>query len=257
MNGYLQRMIARGKGTASLVRPLTSFAYVAVSPEKSPISSNDLPIESAHSEWVTKGVGRADGFSMSQSTSTEKENAAATGVINALTPVGSFEPRTLAQHTSQSPLPDVEKPSGKTRRSAEDDGNHKTASQPISKIDTQQETGLKQDSTTAHAEASLEQTIADTSAEILHFTPLQSLLISPQPNLSPQHNSMHESMQMVSSRLETSYQIANSESRTIQVTIGRVEIRATPSSAVVRKGSTRTPAMSLEEYLKQRNGGGR
>lgn len=41
---------------------------------------------------------------------------------------------------------------------------------------------------------------------------------------------------------------------TIQVTIGRVEIRATIASTPIRKAPTHTPAMSLDEYLKQRNG---
>lgn len=41
---------------------------------------------------------------------------------------------------------------------------------------------------------------------------------------------------------------------TIQVTIGRVEIRATVASTPARKTPTHRPAMSLDEYLKQRNG---
>lgn len=41
---------------------------------------------------------------------------------------------------------------------------------------------------------------------------------------------------------------------TIQVTIGRVEIRATVAQTPTRKTPTHRPAMSLDEYLKQRNG---
>ena len=41
---------------------------------------------------------------------------------------------------------------------------------------------------------------------------------------------------------------------TIQVTIGRVEIRATGAPAPTRKTPTHRLAMSLDEYLKQRNG---
>lgn len=41
---------------------------------------------------------------------------------------------------------------------------------------------------------------------------------------------------------------------TIQVTIGRVEIRATVASAPTRKTQTQRPVMSLDEYLRQRNG---
>lgn len=42
---------------------------------------------------------------------------------------------------------------------------------------------------------------------------------------------------------------------TIQVTIGRVEIRATVASAPTRKTPAQAPVMSLDEYLRQRNGG--
>jgi hypothetical protein len=43
------------------------------------------------------------------------------------------------------------------------------------------------------------------------------------------------------------------EEPTIQVTIGRVEIRATVAPTPVRKTTARPPAMSLDEYLKRRN----
>ena len=42
---------------------------------------------------------------------------------------------------------------------------------------------------------------------------------------------------------------------TIQVTIGRVEIRATVESPPARKPLAKAPVMSLDEYLRQRNGG--
>ncbi len=45
------------------------------------------------------------------------------------------------------------------------------------------------------------------------------------------------------------------EMPTIQVTIGRVEIRATVASTPTRKAPVKSPAMSLDEYLRQRNGG--
>lgn len=48
-----------------------------------------------------------------------------------------------------------------------------------------------------------------------------------------------------------------SDAPTIQVTIGRVEIRATVESTPARKAPTKALAMSLDEYLRQRNGGRR
>ena len=47
---------------------------------------------------------------------------------------------------------------------------------------------------------------------------------------------------------------AGPDAPTIHVTIGRVEIRASVAAPVTRKPQVRPPAMSLEEYLKQRKG---
>ena len=45
---------------------------------------------------------------------------------------------------------------------------------------------------------------------------------------------------------------------TIQVTIGRIEVRATPAAkAPVRERPAAPSALSLEEYLRQRSKGGR
>lgn len=43
---------------------------------------------------------------------------------------------------------------------------------------------------------------------------------------------------------------------TIQVTIGRVEVRATPPAPALKRPRAKPPAMSLDEYLRQRNQGG-
>jgi hypothetical protein len=47
----------------------------------------------------------------------------------------------------------------------------------------------------------------------------------------------------------------SADTPTIQVTIGRVEIRATVESPPARKPPAKAPVMSLDEYLRQRNGG--
>jgi hypothetical protein len=41
---------------------------------------------------------------------------------------------------------------------------------------------------------------------------------------------------------------------TIQVTIGRIEVRATPPAQPPPKQRSAPPVMSLEEYLRQRSG---
>src|SRR5262249_17103988 len=44
----------------------------------------------------------------------------------------------------------------------------------------------------------------------------------------------------------------------INVTIGRIEVRATPPpSAAARSSNQKPPVMSLDDYLRQRSGGGR
>ncbi len=43
----------------------------------------------------------------------------------------------------------------------------------------------------------------------------------------------------------------------IHVTIGRVEVRATPTPAAPRRAAHSTPTLSLEDYLRSRNGGRR
>lgn len=47
------------------------------------------------------------------------------------------------------------------------------------------------------------------------------------------------------------------EAPTIQVTIGRIEVRATPPPAPVPKPRPASPTMSLDDYLRQRNEGRR
>jgi hypothetical protein len=44
---------------------------------------------------------------------------------------------------------------------------------------------------------------------------------------------------------------------TIQVTIGRIEVRATPAPAAPPASRRAAPIMSLDEYLRQRSQGGR
>lgn len=43
---------------------------------------------------------------------------------------------------------------------------------------------------------------------------------------------------------------------TIQVTIGRIEVRATPAALPARKERSAPQVMSLDDYLRQRSQGG-
>jgi hypothetical protein len=44
---------------------------------------------------------------------------------------------------------------------------------------------------------------------------------------------------------------------TIEVTIGRIEVRAAPPAATARKPAISTPRLTLDEYLRQRQAGSR
>jgi hypothetical protein len=48
----------------------------------------------------------------------------------------------------------------------------------------------------------------------------------------------------------------NTPEPAIEVTIGRIEVRATPSASQPKMQSQKSPKMSLDEYLHQRSGGG-
>jgi hypothetical protein len=64
-----------------------------------------------------------------------------------------------------------------------------------------------------------------------------------------------ERPQPLGDRMDPQFGMARAmDAPTIQVTIGRVEIRATVASAPTRKTPTQKPVMGLDEYLKQRNG---
>ena len=49
---------------------------------------------------------------------------------------------------------------------------------------------------------------------------------------------------------------ATEQPPTIQVTIGRIEVRATPAPTAPAPGRRAAPIMTLEEYLRQRSNGG-
>ena len=58
-------------------------------------------------------------------------------------------------------------------------------------------------------------------------------------------------------RLSSAAEQATKPEPIIHVTIGRIEVRATPASSPPRKQTPAASMMSLEDYLRQRNGGGR
>jgi len=70
----------------------------------------------------------------------------------------------------------------------------------------------------------------------------------------------HETLRPPASKpidLAAAEQSTGADAPTIHVTIGRVEIRASVAAPLSRKAQARPPAMSLEDYLKQRKGAAR
>lgn len=87
--------------------------------------------------------------------------------------------------------------------------------------------------------------------------PNQSVIL-PQAD-SPKFNSIGLGLKPVTHPFENKSVNSGKELEpTIQVTIGRIEIRATPPSSPARKNTEKKAStMSLEEYLNKRNGGAR
>ncbi|MBE9180873.1 hypothetical protein IQ268_20140 [Oculatella sp. LEGE 06141] len=80
----------------------------------------------------------------------------------------------------------------------------------------------------------------------------------PEPTLSLPHPPVALQPHSVSSDLPSPSSSLPSSPPTIHVTIGRIEVRATPpAGSPVAPSRPKLPVMSLDEYLRQRSGGGR
>ena len=278
MSGYFQRLIARSMGAGSDVRPLSPQPYTNLAHEKSPAGNSALLTvinvpRSAGTAEVANPAARCRVSPAETTGVTDTPDAADAANAND----SSVSSVSIWRHTDASAVAD-----GMSGiRTAASSAAMDALSESISGIIPQnpphavvnRKSPLAQHAA-GHEEAVArpdEQTAQRTTGEVteateaFHLMPLQSPslahnTVSP-PTGAPFSSSSPARAETValsqahlSASRQYSHHSAVSESPTIQVTIGRVEIRAAVASASARKTPARSPAMNLDDYLKQRNG---
>ena len=272
MSGYFQRLIARTTGTASDIRPLSAQPYAALPQTTLQDDKNNQLIDTHHTANLAEEIQR------DHPNREKKSSAKMTGTTNVANKNdinGPIDSSIVTQPANESVVTTGESHTqtmfSKTKMAPLFDNIHEMTSQDLSHEGSESSLSLslkhplfvRGEGTAANASEQAGQS----SAEAFHLMPLQSPSLShktvssstntPIPSFSsmredkgaPSHTNLFAS--------EAYHQTNASESPTVQVSIGRIEIRATASPAPGRKASARSPAMSLDEYLKQRNGGQR
>lgn len=278
MSGYFQRLIARSMGAGSDVRPLSPQPYANLAHEKSPAGNGALltVINTPRSAGTAEVANPAARRRVSPAETTGvTDTPDAADAANANDSFDSSDSSvSIWWHTDASAVTD-----GMSGiRTAASSAAMDALSENISGIIPQnpphavvnRKSPLAQHAA-GHEEAVArrdEQTAQRTTGEAteaFHLMPLQSPslahnTVSP-PTGAPFSSSSPARAETValsqahlSAARQYSHHSAVSESPTIQVTIGRVEIRAVVASASARKTPARSPAMNLDDYLKQRNG---
>lgn len=281
MSGYFQRLIARSMGAGSDVRPLSPQPYTNLAHEKSP-AGNGAPLtvintpRSAGTAEVANPAARRRVSPTETTGVTDTPDAADAANAN-----DSFDSSdssvSIRRHTDASAVADGMSGIRTAASSAAMDALSESISGTISQnsppaIVNRQ--SLPAQHAVSHEEAvvrPVEQTAqratgeATEAAEAFYLMPLQSPASAqhsvssstgaPFSSFSPARaETAALSQTHLSAARQYRHQPAVSESPTIQVTIGRVEIRAAVASASARKTPARSPAMNLDDYLKQRNG---
>lgn len=281
MSGYFQRLIARSMGAGSDVRPLSPQPYANLAHEKSP-AGNSAPLtvintpRSAGTAEVANPAARRRVSPAETTGVTDTPDAADAANAN-----DSFDSSdssvSIRRHTDASAVADGMSGIRTAASSAAMDALSESISGTISQnsppaIVNRQ--SLPAQHAVSHEEAvvrPVEQTAqratgeATEAAEAFYLMPLQSPASAqhsvssstgaPFSSFSPARaETAALSQTHLSAARQYRHQPAVSESPTIQVTIGRVEIRAAVASASARKTPARSPAMNLDDYLKQRNG---
>lgn len=285
MSGYFQRLIARSMGTGSDVRPLSPQPYADLPYEKLQ-TGNDAPltiINTPHSAG-TAVADLAARRKMPPAETTDVANA-----IDATDPAGTNDlsdsgdspvsirhsdasavtsgmPGTRTTAAGAMIVPLLDSISGAIPQHPP----HAVVNRKplLERHAVSREGVVVRPAEQVDQHAAGEATEATETTEAFHLMPLQppslahntvsSSTAAPFSLFSPvRAETAALSQTHLSAAGQYSHQSAVSESPTIQVTIGRVEIRAAIASAPVRKTLARSPAMNLDEYLKQRNGGQR
>lgn len=283
MSGYFQRLIARSMGAGSDVRPLSPQPYANLAHEKSP-AGNGAPLtvintpRSASAAEVANPAARRRVSPAETTGVTDTPDAADAANAN-----DSFDSSvssvSIWRHTDASAVTDGMSGARTTASGAAMNAlsgsisgtmpqNSSPAivnrqSLPAQHAISREEAVVRPTEQTAQRA-----TAKAAEAEAFHLMPLQSPslahnTVSPPTGASfssffpARAETTAPSQTHLSASKQYSHHAAVSESPMIQVTIGRIEIRAAVASASARKTSVRSPAMSLDDYLKQRNGGRR
>lgn len=283
MSGYFQRLIARSMGAGSDVRPLSPQPYANLAHEKlhagnDEQTGNDVPLaiintpRSAGTAEVADPAARRRASPAETTGVTDTPDAA--GAANAS---DSFDSSVSLRHTGAFAVTDGMSgvrtaASGAAMDSLSDNISGVIPQNPphavVNRKPSLGQPAASHEKTIARPVEQVAQRAAGEAteaAEAFHLMPLQSPAsahhtVSPPTDApfsssSPARAETAAPLQThLSASRQYSHHSAVSESPTIQVTIGRVEIRAAVASASARKTPARSPAMNLDDYLKQRNG---
>ncbi|MCP5251065.1 MAG: hypothetical protein H6939_04980 [Burkholderiales bacterium] len=279
MSGYFQRLIARSMGAGSDVRPLSPQPYTNLAHEKSPAGNSALLTvintpRSADTAEVANPAARRRVSPAETTGVTDTPDAADAANAN-----DSFDSSvSIWRHTDASAVTDDMSGIRTAASSAAMDALSESISGIIPqnpphavvnrKSPLAQHAAGHEEAVARRDEQTAQRTTGEATeaAEAFHLMPLQSPASAhhavspptgaPFSSFSPARaETAALSQAHLSAARQYRHQPAVSESPTIQVTIGRVEIRAAVASAVsARKTPARSPAMNLDDYLKQRNG---
>lgn len=99
-----------------------------------------------------------------------------------------------------------------------------------------------------------------TNSEVLTEKPLFEWKLAESPKLDvsseSRRNIIKPLIESVTSQ-KTTNPVVDTPEPTIHITIGRIEVRATAAATAVKRAPAKSSAMSLDDYLKQRQTGGR
>ena len=279
MSGYFQRLIARSMGAGSDVRPLSPQPYTNLAHEKSPAGNSALLTvintpRSADTAEVANPAARRRVSPAETTGVTDTPDAADAANAND----SSDSSVSIWRHTDASAVADGMSGIRTAASSAAMDALSESISGIIPqnpphavvnrKSPLAQHAAGHEEAVARRDEQTAQRTTGEATeaAEAFHLMPLQSPASAhhavspptgaPFSSFSPARaETAALSQAHLSAARQYCHQPAVSESPTIQVTIGRVEIRAAVASAVsARKTPARSPAMNLDDYLKQRNG---
>lgn len=275
MSGYLRRLIARSTGTASDIRPLSTQPYAALSQTKLQDGKSDQFVIGSHHAANLAEETKSDLSDRDKKMTTKVTGTA--DMANKTSINGPNDSPILTQPASESTVASAKsltpKVSAQAKLESLFDSVHEMSSQHLSQKGAESSLlpSWQQSISARHEEkaASLNRKADQSSTEEFNLMPLQSHSLSrkqaPSSTITPfpPFSSLRDQKGVSSidnvyaSEAYRHHANAPEAATTVHVSIGRIEIRATASPAPNRKTSVRSPAMSLDEYLRKRNGGQR